>query len=474
MGNNVLVRTEGLEAQRSVIGSMLIDDRCIGAVMTLMCPDDFTDPTCRNTFNAIRKLKLEGKPIDPTTVVDAVSGGPEYINWARAVMEDTPTAANVEEYAEIAKERAAEYYLDGLAMRLLDSRGRDEKANIVRQMFSLLSATSRMPRMTAAEASKDFLARMSSKEKPEYLPWGIPTANCKVYAELGDMILLGGYSSSGKTLLSILMALAQAKRYRVGYYTLETQPEKMADRIFSHLSGVPMDSIKTRSFGDREWEVMAHAANDFATICPFDIIQAAGSSVDDIASDAVGHGYQIIYVDYLQLIEAPGVRADNTYVAVSTVSRKLKLFAQRTKTAVVALAQLSRPQKKTVNQDTEQDTKQIVKFVPPSMHSFRDSGQIEQDADAAFLLWPSNQNDNNSPRVLKLGKNKEGEKFTVKLAFYGSTMTMVELEKAPDRSVAAELSAKGRAVKRANRMEANGGQIGFRELPTEEDDNPFT
>lgn len=466
MDNGAQARTEGLEAQRSVIGSMLLDERCVGEVMTLLCPDDFTDPTCRNTFEAIRRLRLEGRPIDPVTVTDAVSGGPSYIQWARAVLEETPTAANAAQYAEIARERTAEYRLDGLAMELLDSRGREEKASVVRRMSSLLSAASRMPRMTAAEAAKDFIARMSSQKRPEYLPWGLPTADRKVYAGLGDMILLGGYSSSGKTLLSILMALAQAKRYRVGYYTLETQPEKMADRIFSHLSGVPLDRLKTRQFSGGEWEAMARAANDFAAGCPFDIIQAAGSSVDDIASDAVGRGYQVVYVDYLQLIKAPGVRADNTYVAVSAVSRSLKLFAQRTGTAVVALAQLSRPARENGGAQAQ--------HIPPSMHSFRDSGQIEQDADAAFLLWPSDPNDNASQRVLKLGKNKEGERFTVRLAFQGATMTMAELE-VPAERTAAELSARGRAVKRANRRAAAGAQAQFRALPAgkEDGDNPF-
>ena len=62
MDNGAQARTEGLEAQRSVIGSMLLDERCVGEVMTLLCPDDFTDPTCRNTFEAIRRLRLEGRP----------------------------------------------------------------------------------------------------------------------------------------------------------------------------------------------------------------------------------------------------------------------------------------------------------------------------------------------------------------------------------------------------------------------------
>lgn len=256
------------------------------------------------------------------------------------------------------------------------------------------------------------------------------------------MILLGGYPSSGKTLLSILMALAQAKRYKVGYYSLETQPEKMADRMFAHLSGVSLDKIKSRQFGDDDWGRMTSAANNYVSVCPFDVIRASGSTVDDITTDAVGHGYQIIYLDYLQLIAVPGIRPGDNYARVSEASRALKTFAQSTNTAVVALAQFSRPE--SVGKG------EAKKLIPPSMQSFRDSGQIEQDADAAFLLWPEDPDDNQSARILKLGKNKEGKKFRVRLNFAGNTQTMVEIKE----SVAAEMSAIGRAAKKKNHTDA--------------------
>lgn len=450
-------------AQLSVIGSMLVDDRCIPAVLAGMTADDFTDGTCRSTFRAIQKLVLAGKPADPVLVVDAMSGGENYVRWVREAMELTPTAANVEAYMDIARKGSALYRLREGADRLSLCTDLDEAQKLVRKMSGLISATSRMPRMTAAELAKDFLDRMGSKEKPEYLPWGIPSADRTVYAELGDLVLLGGYPSAGKTLLSIIMALSQAKRYKVGYYTLETQPAKMADRMFAYLTKVPMGKIKARDFGEPEWGEFTTAANNFVSNCPVDFIRAAGSSVDDIAADAVAHGYQIVYVDYLQLIEAPGVRASDRYAAVTAVSRGLKLFAQNTNTAVVALAQLSRPEKAGKSGDQ--------KFVPPSMQSFRESGQIEQDADAAFLLWPNDPNDNRSRRTLKLGKNKEGGKFSVELAFDGATQTMTEVEQHP-MSAAAQYIEAGKAVKAKNRAEASK-QMQFTDLPGSDKDNPF-
>lgn len=453
------VQDNSLDAQQSVIGSMLLDDRCVPLVLSRMRAEDFVDGTCRATFRAVQKLALSGRPVDPVTVVDEMSGKEGYVQWVQSVMELTPTAANVETYIDITRRGAQLYQLRSLADQVLATFDLDSAAALVRKMSGLLSASSRMPRMTGAELAADFLERMKGPKKPEYIPWGIPSADRMAYAELGDLILLGGYASAGKTLLSILMALGQAKRYRVGYYTLETKPEKMADRIFAHLAGVPMDKIKTRDFGEGDWARIAQAASDYATRCPFDIIRAAGSNVDDIAADAVARGYQIVYVDYLQLIEAPGIRPGDRYATVTAVSRGLKLFAQSTGTAVVALAQLSRPDK--VGRDKRP--------VPPSMASFRESGQIEQDADLAFLLWSSEQENNQARRVLKLAKNKEGRKFRVELDFDGATQTMTEV--IPDTlPVAAKCADVGRAAKRKNR--AMRDQQTFDELPTDTD-NPF-
>ncbi len=454
---------QALLAQQTVIGSMLIDERCVPLVLSKLSPSDFVDGTCRATFIAIRKLSLEGRPVDPVTVVDAMQGKDRYVAWAREVMELTPTAANVGEYIPVVRRSARRRRILELAEKLPEAD--DEQLEVlVRQMASALSAADRMPRMTAAERSADFCQRMQNQEKPKYLPWGIPAADRAVYAGLGDMILLGGYASSGKTLLSITMAMAQAKAgYKVGYYSLETSPEKMTDRQIAALAGVPLSKIKTHQFSEREWGQFAEAANCAASVCPFDVIRAAGSTVDDIAADAIGHGYQVIYVDYVQLVQASGVRASDRYAVVTAVSQGLKTFAQSTNTAVVALAQLSRPEK---------SRDRAGKPIPPSMHSFRESGQLEQDADVAFLVYPSDPDDNTSNRVLKIGKNKEGPRPRVELAFRGDTQTMVELEPKQDHSVAAQLNAGGRAIKQRNRARA-AGQVEFRELYGGDEDNPF-
>ncbi len=461
--NDDLQAVSGLEAQQAVIGSMLIDPRCVRAVMGAVQESDFTDGACRNTFSAIRRLLLAGRPIDHVLIQDEVHGGASWVAWARELMELTPTAANVLEYCKKTREHAVVYRFRELCGQGLTVTAQEDALRLAQKMSGLFVDNIQERKVSATEMAQNFIRRVTSKEKPEYLPWGIPTADRTVYAELGDMILLGGYPSAGKTLLSVQMALAQAKRYRVGYYSLETREEKMADRIFAHLAKVSLTSIKERDLTDDQLGALAQAASYFSSGIPVDYFNASGWTAADISSSAVANGYQIIYIDYIQLVDGKG---KNDYERVSGVSRDLKNFANRTKTTIVALAQLTRAEKVTKDKQTF--------FLPPTMQSFKESGQLEQDADAAFLLWPSDPNDNTSQRVLKLGKNKEGEKFTRYLSFDGATQTMVEVATEGGASLARALTAKGRAIKAENRMKAREGQMSFREITDEEaGENPF-
>ena len=449
-------------AERDIIGCMLVWDKCVPRAKSKLSEDDFFDPTCRNFFRAICQVFQEGRPIDMVPVLDKLKAGDDYIDWCRETMELVSTSTRLEEYISAVKRSARRRRVLELAEKLPEADD-DELEALVRKMSSALSNTERMPRMTGLERSTDFYDRMKCEDKPKYLPWGIPTADRAVYAGPGDMILLGGYASSGKTLLSIIMAQAQAKAgYKVGYYSLETSPAKMTDRQIVALSKVPLSKIKTRNFTEGEWGRLAEAACYASSECPFDVIQAAGSTVDDITADAVGHGYQVIYLDYVQLVRAPGVRPSDRYAMVTAVSQGLKTFAQSTGTAVVALAQLSRPD---TMQKGRGDGKKVL-MVPPTMHSFRESGQLEQDADAAFLIYPVNPDDNNSNRVFKIGKNKEGPRLRAELSFQGDTQTMVELEPEPDYSVVSKYAADGRAIKQKNRAKQTQAQAQAEEAKT--------
>ena len=457
-----LLTVDSLGAERSVIGSMLIDDRCIKAVMAELPAADLADGPCRNTYQAIRKLSMEGKAVDPVLVQEAVGGGQDWSKWAASLMEATPTAANVMEYVRIVKECAQYRRLREGASRVLEASTLADARQAAQALSAAAVGQEVRTGSTASELAAAFWERLKAP-RPDYIPWGLDTTDAKVCAQLGDMILLGGYPSAGKTLLSIQFALLQAQRgYKIGFYSLETTREKVMDRIMCHLSGVPLPRIKDRKLSEVDLQSLAASTASFSSLS-FDVIEAAGWPVDDITAHALSMGYQIIYIDYLQLVPGP---EKSTYERVSATSRKLKIFAPNKKVAVVALAQLTRPDKV-----VRKDGTQVL--IPPTMQSFKESGQMEQDADAAFLLWESVPDDYRSPRKFKLGKNKEGERFTTMLAFDGARQRMVEMEEEPDNSVANDLAARGQAVKAANRATAQANQVTFRDLVGTAEENPF-
>ena len=191
----------------------------------------------------------------------------------------------------------------------------------------------------------------------------------------------------------------------------------------------------------------------------FEYINAAGMTVPDISAMALSRRHQVVYVDYLQKLQA---RGQNRFELVTSVSSDLQRMAKAHGIAVVALSQLSRAQK----------TKSGA-WIPPSMSDFRESGQIEQDADVAMLLWPEDMNDYRSNRILKIGKNKEGTKADLTLEFDGLHQTMREVPKDESRAIAAQMSSVGRNAKRSAQAKANMEQMQFAPLSVEDPDMPF-
>lgn len=457
-----LLAVDRLGAERSVIGSMLIDDRCIKTVMAELPAADLADGPCRNTYQAIRRLIQEGKPVDPILVQEAVGGGADWVRWARDLMEATPTAANVLEYVRIVRECAQYHRLRDGASKVLDCCTLAE-ARQAAQTLAGNTASGRLKRERSGRAlAAAFHARMTGPT-PKYLRWGIPKMDNRYRAEPGDYIVIGGFPSAGKTMLAIQFALHQAKEERVGFYSLETRDDKVTDRIISHLSGVELNRIKSRRLSSDDWPKVGEAEVLFSERLHLDVIECFNATAEDIVTDAEINEYSVIYVDYLQNVRGEGT----DFEKVSEASLAFKRFAARSRTTVVALASLSRAEKSKGKNGTTMLSK-------PTMQSFKSSGQIEYDADSAFLLWESVPDDYTSPRVLCLAKNKEGERFSTMLAFDGPRQRMVEMEEDPDMTVANELAAKGRAAKAQNRAAAQNNQVTFQELPVNNEENPFT
>lgn len=397
-----IIQERCLNAQTSIIGSMLIDDRCIGDVLTTVSAEDFTG-THKTVFSCIKQLFTAGEAVDPVIVSGKLDK--TYGDFLLQCIDVTPTAAHAMEYCKLLREDSRLLQLQDLGEQLRTVSDLDTARGLAAKINSLLVEQSGVEIFSAADLALDFYNRMSSKEKPEYISTGFTMLDEKTYLELGDYVGIGAEPSTGKTAFALQWAILLAKKHRVGFFSLETNKSKAADRIFANQADLPLQSIKERSFSEEDWTRIANRCS-YVTGLKLEFIHAANWTAEDIVSTAVSKRHEIIFVDYLQKVAGAG-RSQDRYEIVTNTSRTFHAAAQRNHMTVIALSQLSRP------------LKEKGKQTPPNMHSFRESGQIEQDLDLALLMYLVNPDDYRSDRRIKIGKNKEGEKGVVDLSFDG-------------------------------------------------------
>lgn len=382
---------EYFEAQRSVIGSMLFDgEHVAGIVMHRSREEDYTGEY-KTLFRACRELFQAGKPVDAVTVADKV--GRSYALFLHELMDETPTAANVEVYLDLLVEKSKLLRVQSLAASAVNCISLEEVQKLVEQQQRILGDRPGVKIVGMEQGLLNFYERQ--RQPANLIPWGMEKVDGTFRCEYGDFVVLGGYPSAGKTALSLQLAWTQAKDKRVGYFSLETHPDKIMDRTVTAVCGVDFGRIKEHTLQDEDWREIECRSTAMVGR-KLEIIQAGGLSVVDIQALALAGRYDIIYIDYLQLI-APEDRRRSDVEQVTQISKDLHVMAQTTGITVCALSQLSRPQK-----GGEQEK-------APGLHSLRQSGQIEQDADGVLLLYKEEPNNPRSRRCLKIAKNKDGE-----------------------------------------------------------------
>lgn len=425
------------ELELRTVTSLLKTPDWIGEAAESLREDDFETEDAAALFAAARRLFLDGQPV--TAVSVAVEAGDGRNDLLHALMRSTLEAAGHEEFlflCESLRSRSRVRRLNTIAFRLAQTTEPELAAHLVDELNGAMSRRRETRVVTTGQAGADFLNALD--EKPDYLPWGIRRLDEELHVEAGDFVVIGGYASSGKTLLSLQMAAVLAESRRVGYFSLETSCRKLYERLAAHMSQVSFRRIKRRDLRAADVDALTRAASELNRRS-LDLVNAGGMSVTDIQAVTLQRRYEVIFVDYLQLADAPG---RDRYEKVTAISIALHTLAQTHGVTVIALAQLSRPEKMKARDG---------KPVPPSMSSFRESGQIEQDADVAMLLYPSDPDDNGSTRILKVSKNKDGEKLSIELTFDGATQTMTPVS--GDRAAARKFSDAGRRAKQAYRSQ---------------------
>ena len=394
-------------AQLSVLGSMLIDAKIVGDVVTRMSPNDFMDPVGKKVFLALRDLYLDGAPIDPVAALERMDGDQnENRKYLLRAMDETPTAANYQAYMDIVKRETRLRRIQSIGLSLAsNAMSLDQAAPLVAELNALMVEKEGVECLTMEQGILDFYDEL--ERKPEYLTWGLDFLNAGLTAETGDFVVLGGYPSDGKTALALSMAYAQAEKKRVGFFSLETKNSKLFSRLFSSVANVSGKRIKHRTLESEDFFRLERKVDEIKHRNLY-LIKASSMSVEDIRSYARSRQFDVIYVDYLQLINDD---AREEFQRVTNISKGLHRLAQDDEVMVVALSQLSRSGDKKPS---------------PTMSSLRSSGQIEQDADIVMFIYREEPGKMRSRRILRVAKNKEGELGQIALLFRGDTQTFSE------------------------------------------------
>ena len=416
---------QSLEAEQAVLGSILIDSRCITEVVGLIKPEDFYLEQNREIFETIYTMFNFSQTIDPVTVLDKMKELGNYHDNSRKyildLMEITPTAANVVRYANIVREKSM---LRGLGQAASDIHEMvQEEVGTASEMLE--SAEKKIYALRKGEHGDslehvgtvlhrvfDTLTELSQSDSPiPGLSTGLRDLDTKLNGlNKSDLLLVAARPAMGKSTFSLNIGLNVAKKYNktVAIFNLEMSREQLVMRLMACESFVELGKLVTGKLNEDEWGKLCMAS---ASLSQTDL------RVDDNPSVTVAEmnaklrrldNLGLVIIDYLQLMNGSGYgkTSENRVQVVGEISRSLKIMAKELNVPVICLSQLSRA----VESRTDKR---------PIMSDLRESGAIEQDADIIMFLYRDEYyNPNSEDKGVAeciVAKNRHGETGTVKL-----------------------------------------------------------
>lgn len=420
MIDGILTYEQAISFEQSLIGCILIEPDVVlsglSAMIPKLAPEDFQITACRAVFESATDLWLAQEVTDATTITDAArKAHPEMENLSQLVfeaMQVTPTTANWQRYARGVLELSRSRRLDDLAHRILDAATLEEKDAIVAQMHELNAPDTGPGEVSWMDGLRACYERIGNPKTANFIRWGMDKLNENLMIRPGGFVILGGFASSGKTALGTQFALRFAQDgHNVGIYSLETDDETLFDRMIAQISGANFDRIQHRRAVEQDYQAVLNIVQRTKDM-KLRFVSAAGWTAEQIQAHAMARRFDVIIVDYIQLVESS---APNRAEEVARVSRSFHAFAQKTHTTVLGLSQL-----------TPGD------HFPPTMNDLRESRQLSQDADAVLILYePREEGAQETDRVLKIAKNKQGKRGTIDLELDVTTMRMEPPPQAP-------------------------------------------
>lgn len=432
---------QNLDAERAVLGAMLLEREAITRAVNHLTADDFYARPHQLIFQAILRLYEQDVAVDPITLANELSqkgqleavGGEAYLSELVARIQ---TTANVEEYAKIVKDHASRRRALSIARTLQDqlydgSISADEV--IVRAQQELLKvATSRSAKgyIRLSDAVLNAYYRVETLSQYRGRTTGVPTG----FKDLdritsgwqpSDLIIVAARPSVGKTAFTLNLARNAAKQgAKVVFFSLEMNADQLALRLLASEAAVDGMRLRNGQIEGDEWERIIAGMDSLADLDLF-VVDEPNMPFADVRATArrihAEHGADLIIVDYLQLMSGSGRRHENRQQEVSEISRGLKALARELRVPVIAISQLSR------SVEQRQDKR-------PILSDLRESGSIEQDADVVIFLYRDdyyNQHSDEAKGIVDVivAKQRNGPVDTIQLYFVKEIQKFFDLDR---------------------------------------------
>ena len=429
-----------VEAEQAVLGSMLIDARCVPEVIDQLRPDDFYVKQNREIYETIYSMFNYSLTIDPVTVLENMKQNGVYDeNTSRGyllqLMDTTPTAANVKEYIGILKDKTLLRRVAETAgeLTVLIQQGTETGQDVLeaaeQRIYAIRQGRAAQGLTPISQVLLDVYARLEELAASDSAIPGLSTGLTDLDRAISglnksDLILLAARPGMGKTsmALNILLEAGKKSGKNVVFFSLEMSREQLALRLISSECFVDNKKLVTGNLGPEDWEKIMVATeslnrshiliDDDSTVSVADIL-AKCRRVDNLG---------LVIIDYLQLMQSAGGRqysGENRQQVVSDISRALKIMAKELNVPVLCLSQLSRANESRSNKR-------------PMLSDLRESGAIEQDADIVMFLYREGYYDKETPNPnlaeCIIAKNRHGETRTVELQWLPEFTTFGNME----------------------------------------------
>lgn len=411
------------EAEQCVLGAVLLDPSAIDRVATRLKPEAFADDRHRAIFAAMRRMSAVCVPIDVVTVFEFLRDSGQNEAADLAYLDDlaqcVSSAYAIERHSTIVVEKAAQRSLMAAADQASEvARSTGSTAEKLDEIVGMFGALERdMVKKVPRRLSEIALERtahyegLQSGDVEAGWPTHIPYLDRLLTGGLrpGKLYILAARPSVGKSSLSMSLLLDQAKAGRPSLFlSQEMESSEVADRAVANSGRVPYGKLLSGSMASEDWSRASDALDELARLDLW---------VDDESSMTLGaikakarsvKGLKVLVVDYIQLC-ASGLAGDNRNSQIEELSRGLKALAKDLGIAVIALSQLNREVEKRPGKR-------------PQLSDLRDSGAIEQDADAVIFIWPLRDDNDKPVRSIgcEIAKNRQGSKGAFVLSFEGA------------------------------------------------------